>query len=160
MSTAAVSRASVWRQALVLAAITLVLGVGSWLVRPDRLPLRADAEFYTLDLPAPLVAVATALPLHEDGSHVFVDTRPDADLDSAVAGAFIVRAAHFDDDLAEAADFLYPEDPVIVYGEDSPVPVGDVAALLLARGFEDVRILQGGLEAWRAAGGPLEGGAP
>jgi 3-mercaptopyruvate sulfurtransferase SseA len=145
------------REALLLTLVIVALGVATWLVRPDRLPLQADAEYYALDLPAPLVSVEEAMQAHEQGVTVFVDTRADADLDTAIPGAFIVRAATFATDLDEVRDFIFPEDPLILYGEDAPLPVGDVAALFLARGHTDVRILQGGLAAWQRAGGPSEG---
>lgn len=145
------------REALRLMLVILVLGVATWLVRPDRLPLQANAEYYALDLPAPLVSVDEARQAHDQGTTVFIDTRADADLDSAIPGAFIIRASTFATDLDEVRDFIFPEDPLILYGEDAPLPVGDVAALFLARGHTDVRILQGGLAAWRRAGGPVEG---
>lgn len=144
-------------EAMRLVLVILVLGVATWLVRPDRLPLRANAEFYALDLPAPLVSVDEALKAFDEGTVVFVDTRAQADLDSAIPGAFIVRASTFAADLGAVRDFIFPDDSLILYGADAPVPVGDVAALFQARGQTDVRILQGGLEAWRRAGGPIEG---
>ena len=141
-------------QALHLVLVIAVVAVVTWAVRPDRLPLAADAEFYTLDLPAPLVSLDEARAAYDAGTHYFIDTRPDATLDDAIPGAFIVRAATFGDDMAAAMDFIYPEDPLILYGADRPVPVGDVAALFQRRGYENVRILQGGLAAWRDAGHP------
>lgn len=144
-------------EALRLSLVILALGVATWLVRPDRLPLQANAEYYALDLPAPLVSVDEALQALDEGVVVFVDTRAEADLDTAIPGAFIVRAATFATDLDAVRDFIFPEDSLILYGADAPVPVGDVAALFQARGHADVRILQGGLEAWRRAGGPIEG---
>jgi len=157
MSRLSLNAPTVMRQAGVLLAIVLAASVISWLVRPDRLALQANAEFYALDLPAPLVSVDDALVAYEEGLVVFIDTRPEASLDDAIPGAFIVRATSFADDLDEVRDFVFPEDPLILYGADAPVPVGDVAALFLARGHAEVRILQGGLAAWQAVGGPVEG---
>jgi rhodanese-related sulfurtransferase len=148
--------AGLWREALILTGLILVAAVGSWLVRPDRLPLMADAAVYELDLPAPLISFDEARQAYDDGSHVFIDTRTDATLASAVPGAFIVRAETFGPDLEAAMDFIYPEDPLILYGEDSPLPVGDVAARFLRRGYEQVWILEGGLAYWRSRGGPIE----
>jgi len=157
MSRLSLNGPAVMRQAGILLAAVLAASVISWLVRPDRLPLQANAEFYALDLPAPLVSVDEALVAYEEGLVVFIDTRPEASLDDSIPGAFIVRAASFDADLGEVRDFVFPEDPLILYGTDAPVPVGDVAALFLARGHAEVRILQGGLAAWQAEGGPIEG---
>ncbi|MBD3220206.1 hypothetical protein GF314_03110 [bacterium] len=145
------------REALILVAITLVAGVGSWLVRPDRLTLTPSPTAYEVDLPAPLISLDDALASYESGEHVFIDTRPDATLDTAIPGAFIVRTESFGDDLARAMDFVYPEDPLILYGEDDLLPVGDVAARFQARGYENIRIMEGGLASWRHAGGPIDG---
>lgn len=145
-------------QAVRLVVVIMVIAAVSWAVRPDRLPLMADAERYELDLPAPLVSVDEALTHYETGDHLFIDTRADATLETAIPGAFIVRADTFGDDLAAAMDFVYPEDPLILYGADQPLPVSDVAARFLARGYENLTIMQGGLAAWRQAGGPVEGG--
>jgi rhodanese-related sulfurtransferase len=144
-------------QALRLLGISIVLGLLPWAVRGDRLPLLADATTYALDLPAPLVSVEQARRYYAEGSHYFLDTRPQEHAGSgAVPGSFVIREASFDADLEAAMDFLYPEDALILYGEDNPLPVGAVAARLQSRGYANLLILQGGLAAWRQAGGPLD----
>ncbi|HOX25549.1 MAG TPA: rhodanese-like domain-containing protein [Candidatus Krumholzibacteria bacterium] len=146
-----------WRQAAWLAALAIGLAVALWIVRPDRLPLRADAETYALDLPVPQVAVAAAREFYDAGDHIFVDTRAgDPAGRPAIPGAFVIRANSFGDDLAGVMDFIYPEDSLVLYGERSPLPVAAVAARFLERGYENVVILQGGLDAWRRGGGPLD----
>jgi len=130
-----------------------------WLLRPDRLPLRADAGLYELDLDAPTVSVADALALYEAGDHLFVDTRPGSGL-ATVPGAIPVREDSFDDDLLEAFDFLTPDAPLVLFGDGSLLRVSSVAARLKERGFEDILILTGGLAAWRAAGGEMREAAP
>jgi rhodanese-related sulfurtransferase len=128
-----------------------------WIVRPDRLSLRADPQYYVSDLAAPLVTVAEARELYEAGSHAFVDTRPGAAA-GGIPGAFRVREDSFADDLYEQRDFLFPEDPLILYGDGNIQQVSAIAARLQERGFADVQILRGGLSAWRAAGGPVIAG--
>ena len=87
-----------------------------WLARPQRLVLRADSETYELELPAPLVGTAEALALFEEGSHLFIDARPGAaDLPDGIPGALPIAAETFDADLEFVIDFVYPEDPLIVY---------------------------------------------
>jgi 3-mercaptopyruvate sulfurtransferase SseA len=144
-------------EAVILSAIILIAGVGSWLVRPDRLTLTPNPTAYQVDLPAPLISLDDALDSYESGQHVFIDTRPDATLETAIPGAFIVRTESFGDDLARAMDFVYPEDPLILYGEDDLLPVGDVASRFLARGYANIWIMDGGLASWRHAGGPIDG---
>ena len=144
------------RQAGILVGLSLATAVVLWAVRPDRLPLSADAEVYELDLPAPLIAVAAARQAYEEGDVYFVDTRPGMVAEgTAVPCAFVVREATFDDDLDAVMDFVYPEDPLILYGEGTPLPVGAVAARFIARGYANIQILQGGLRAWQTAGGPV-----
>lgn len=151
------SSRSICQEAGRLVLLIVVLGVGSWLLRPDRIDLRADPEVYALDLPVPLVSLDDALAAYDEGLVMFIDTRADATLETAVPGAFIIRAATFAEDLDAVRDFIFPEDPLILYGADGPLPVSDVATRLLNRGQADLRILQGGLAAWRRAGGPIEG---
>jgi 3-mercaptopyruvate sulfurtransferase SseA len=124
-------------------------------------PLRAERVFYEQELPVPLVSLDQALKSYEEGNHLFIDTRPDAlEENSHIPGAFLIREASFDDDLQEYGDFLYPEDPLILYGEGNLLGVAAVAGKFLDRGYENLLILAGGLPAWHKAGGPLtkEGG--
>ncbi len=142
------------RQACRLTLLTVLLGVVLWAVRADRLPLVADPEVYALDLPVPLISLAEARKAWDEGAHHFIDTRAgDAQGRASIAGAFVVRETSFAEDLAVIMDFVYPEDALILFGEAGPMPVSAVAVRFLERGYRDVRILQGGLRAWRQAGG-------
>ncbi len=146
------------REALFLLGVSLALAVGLWLARPDRLPLQADSQAYALDLSAPLISVDEALVAYQDGSRFFVDTRAgDPSGRASIPGSFLIREQHLLEDLEAMGDFLFPEDPLILYGAGHPLPVDAVAARLQTRGFENVVILQGGLEAWRRAGGEIAG---
>jgi rhodanese-related sulfurtransferase len=144
------------REAARLLVIAVVVAAVAWAVRPERLPLVADAAVYELDLPVDLVSAVEARRLFDDGTHYFVDTRP-GEPAAGIPGSFVVREISFAADLEAILDFLYPSDPLILYGADHPLPVAGVAARLLDQGYEDVRILQGGLAAWTRAGGPLDG---
>ena len=144
------------RETGLLLLLALSVTVAAWLIRPEKMALRAETAFYELELDAPLVAVADALVLYDTGSHLFLDTRaagPGSFV--TIPGALPVRVTTFDDDLYENRDFLYPEDPVVLFGDGNLPAVSDVAALLLERGFEEITIMGGDLEAWRRAGGPL-----
>ena len=146
------------RQALVLGGIAVVAAALLWAIRPDRLPLIADAEVYTLDLPAPLVSVADARELYDGGTHYFVDTRAEGPTASGVIpGSFMIRETTFDADFEAVMDFLYPEDPLVLYGAATPLPVAAVAVRLQSQGYENLLILQGGLAAWRDGGGSVTG---
>jgi rhodanese-related sulfurtransferase len=142
------------KEAAWLFLLAVAVTTAGWFLRAERLPLRADAAFYANELAAPLVHVGEALRLYEEGTHYFVDIRPGAPRD-AIPGAFRVRGETFADDLYAQRDFLFPEDPVILYGDGSLQAASAVAARLQERGFVDVQILASDLAAWRAAGGPL-----
>ena len=53
-----------------------------------------------------------------------------------------------------------PDTTVVAYDDGSGVPASRLWWMLDALGHRSVRLLDGGLAAWRAAGLPLEGGAP
>ncbi len=147
------------REASFLLAMTCLLAIASWALRSDRLPLQASTAQYELDLPAPLLDLDQALRLYEAGTHLFVDIRPiDPATETRIPGAFAIRQDTFDDDLLAVSDFLYPEDPLVLYGNGNLQEVAAVAARFLERGYEQVFILSGGIDAWRLAGGPVTRG--
>jgi rhodanese-related sulfurtransferase len=146
------------REALLIGGASVALAAAVWLARSDRLPLRAQAEVYELELAAPVVTVAEAVALFTAGTHLFVDVREDP-AGAGIPGAFRVRTTSFDADVAEARDFLFPEAKLVVYDEGAMQLAGAAAAHFQERGFANVAILQGGLAAWQAGGGQLSGGA-
>lgn len=136
-----------------LVLLVAILATGAWWARtPDRLPLLADPTVYELELEAPLLTMPEALVFYEEGVHLFVDTRTDPGTET-VPGAFVIRAATFDDDLLANFDFMYPEDPLILFGNGNMTVTSNIAGRLIERGYENVVILQGGLAAWKKAGG-------
>lgn len=144
------------RQAALLLLLAAAGTAAVWAAREDRLPLAADRDFYELELPASLVDIPLALTLFDEGDRLFIDTRSDrTDPPVTIPGAFLIRAATFDDDLYELADTVYPEDPLILFGNGDLRRVAYVADLLLARGFEDILIMRGSLAAWLDQGGEL-----
>lgn len=146
----------VFREAALLFATAVVLAGLAWAVRQPRLPLRADAAYYDQELPAPLVSLDEALRLYAAGQHLFVDTRPLADRRVPhIPGAFFIREQSFADDLYAVGDFLFPEDPLILYGDGDLQQVATVASRFLDRGYENLSILAAGVAAWQRAGGPL-----
>jgi rhodanese-related sulfurtransferase len=144
------------REALLLGGVSLLLTAVVWIVRPDRLPLRAQAETYELELAAPVVSVADAVAHFAAGTHLFVDVREQLD-GEGIPGSFRVRSSAFDGDLAEVRDFLYPENDLILY-DDGVMQLASAAAVRFQeRGFANVTILQGGLAAWQSGGGTVAG---
>ena len=142
------------RQAALLLGLAVLATAASWLLRSDRLSLRADPAFYELELAAPLIDATEALRFYEAGDHLFIDTRPVVPGSApTIPAAMPIRQESFDDDLLEVFDFLRPEDPVILFGDGDLNAVSNVAGRLRDRGFQDLAILRGGLGAWRQAGG-------
>lgn len=144
------------REAALLVLLAIVAAAAAWGLRSDRLPLSADLATYELEITAPVLDIAEALTLFDEGDCLFIDTRSDrSDGSITILGAFPIRAASFDDDLYELADTVYPEDPLVLFGDGNLAGTAHVADLLLARGYADVRILRGSVEAWQDAGGEI-----
>ena len=150
-----------WREAPLLLGLAVVLAAGSWFARTPRLPLIADMSLYEMDLAAPVLEPAEALAAFRDNTHIFVDTRA-VDDGRRIPGAMVLRPDSFDEDFREIYDFLVPEDALILYGDGNLMLTSNVAQQLEARGFTELSLLRGDLDAWAAAGGDLstEGGAP
>ncbi|MGD9546150.1 MAG: rhodanese-like domain-containing protein [Candidatus Krumholzibacteriia bacterium] len=139
-----------------LTLVSLVLAAGSWVLHPDPLPLRAEPAVYRLELAAPLVDAAAALAFYETGTHLFIDTRPVGGSEfRTIPGAVSIRQDSFDDDLFALFDFMFPEDPLVVFGDGNLTGPSNIAGRLKDRGYLDIVILQGGLDAWADAGGDL-----
>jgi len=87
-----------------------------------------------------------------------VDTREAATATPVrIGGSFAVRATTFADDLIEAADFIWREDALVLYGSGDLRAVSSVAARFLERGYENIEIMAGGIDGWRSAGYPVSG---
>ncbi len=155
---------SVWtvirRQAGLLLAVTALVTILSWALRPDRLPLMADLTVYDLELAAPLVQPAEALLLYDEGDVLFADTRAATAGTNTIPGAFPLRQDTLDDDLLEVFDFVDLDTPLLLYGDGSLSVTSNVAARLLERGYTDVRILAGGVSAWEQADGDVRAALP
>ena len=136
--------------------IAVLLTGATWMLRPQKLPVLADPAVYDLELEAPVVELGPAQEFFAEGAHLFVDTRPgDPRGRDTIAGALVLRENSFDDDLLALFDILYPEDPIIVFGQGDMTGPNNVAGKLLARGYNHVQILRGGVKAWQDAGGEL-----
>jgi rhodanese-related sulfurtransferase len=107
------------------------------------------------------LALVTEVPVEEarrwhasDGPPtLFVDVREPGEVaKGAIEGALVIPRGRLEDD---APDWIFdPETPFVVYcnsGKRSALAV----KTLLEMGFSGARSLQGGLDAWRAAGAPL-----
>ncbi len=145
-----------FREAGLLLLFAVVVTSATWYLRDDGLPFAADAVGYELELEAPLASTKEALALYEEGDYLFVDTRSATDgAFQTIPGAFFIREATFDDDLLEYFDFMTTEDHFILFGDGNLFPVSNIAARMKDRGYENLFILKGGLEAWLQSGGEI-----
>jgi rhodanese-related sulfurtransferase len=106
--------------------------------------------------PVARINVEEALARHREGQRVaFVDARHPADWRRAIDK--LPGAVRLSPDPDDTLPILPAGRTVIAYcsclGEASSAAV---ARLLRAGGYASVRVLAGGLRAWRRAGGPLE----
>jgi rhodanese-related sulfurtransferase len=144
-----------WAEASIVLGIALAATALSWALRSPRLPLVAARDIYEFELKQPLLSAAAALALYEAGSHLFIDTRAGLAASAPrIPGALSLRPEQFDDDFAAIIDFIAPEDPLVLYGESLQASAA-VAGRLAERGYAQLSLLEGGLAAWQAAGGPL-----
>ena len=153
-------RPEIWLVSLKEAGLLILVAAGltvvSWQARTEPLPLLADPTVYELELTAPVIEISTALDLFDEGAHLFIDTRSgQSGNEPTIAAAFIIRESSFDDDLLVLFDDLFPEDPVILFGNGDLVGTNNVAGRLQARGFTDIQILRGGMQGWLSAGGDV-----
>jgi rhodanese-related sulfurtransferase len=153
-----------FREAAFLLLVAVAATAATWALRPDPLPLVADARTYELELAAPLVGPREAVVLYDEGEHLFVDTRDvEPGAVATIPGALPIRANNFDDDLFDLFDFLTTEDPLVLFGDGDLMATNTIASRLADKGYRELLILDGGLSAWRKAGGEIrdaEGDAP
>ncbi len=142
------------REAAGLLLLSLLLAAAAWAVRTPRLPLRADAEFYTRELPAPPVDTPAAVALYREGRAIFVDTRPDGRR-RRIPDAFPLRPDSFAVDYRTLFEFTSPADTLVLYGDGDLTALAAPAARLKEKGYEHLLLLRGDLRAWHLAGGEL-----
>lgn len=150
-----------WRDLALIMLVSLCLGLLYNLVSPGRVEIVPRALF----TPAPPALTAAAAKAELDaGSAVLIDARPAEFFEQErIRGAVNLSPALFDFVYAMRFADLPLDARIIVYGRSvSLLYDRQVAGKLALRGHESVALLDGGLEAWRKAGFPLEteGGKP
>lgn len=117
---------------------------------------------FMLFAPLPLVAASAAstipcpklrlMMLNKTPSLQIVDVRPALEY----AQGHIQGAQNVPSAAIQAADLPH-DGPIVVYCSEGACPLSnDSAAALLARGYQDVSVLEGGLIEWRQLGYPVE----
>lgn len=150
---------------LVLILLGVVIGLAVNIVRPtgalpwsypwsDRVENRARAEGIDLiGLDDVLLALHT-------GTHLAVDARsPDDYQAGTLPGALSLPRAYAAEQFGELSLFFSPDEPVITFCSSADCDDALLLALFLReQGITHVVLFLEGIEAWKAAGHPVEGG--
>jgi rhodanese-related sulfurtransferase len=107
------------------------------------------------------IELGEARALCHEGKAVFVDARSPKEYRAGhIPGALLLPLDDFEEIVSSWKDLIPAETPLIAYcageGCDSS---REVAALLVERGYKEVKVFFGGWEHWKGAGYPVEKGS-
>jgi rhodanese-related sulfurtransferase len=143
-------------QILVLVAVAAAAGFVSNSVRASLDWGGSDPDLIGRDVM--VLSVDEAAAILDQATVLFLDVRPTPEYDAAhVRGALGFPTADFEAAYAELRDFLSPDMRLVAYG-DKALFAARAAEFLEARGLR-AEVMEGGWEAWRKAGLPMEGEA-
>lgn len=147
-----------------LLGVALAAGAAANLLRPAPLPWVEDwshrAETQALALGLRTADAGQTQSLVESGIYFIFDARPhEAFAEAHLPGALSLPSDLFEERIAEYAMMLIPEQEILVYCSGQ---VCDESLLvcrdLLEQGYTNLVLFAGGMEAWEAAGYPVEEG--
>ncbi len=154
---------AIWRRAVQEAALIVGLAIVAGAVanvKPIGRFFRGEfrsGQFIAAEDPAvKFISLAETEDLFAARAAIFVDSRPRKDfLRGHIIGAASLPLEDFDAATVEATIRVPFQAALVVYceGGDCHASVA-LARLLRKAGYTDVRIFEGGIEAWRAAGLP------
>ena len=150
-----VSVRRVLARACLLTAVSAAAGLGFNRIRPVGIPLRAQPEPSAAKADADITVHDAAEQL---GAVLFVDARSRAAYDEGhLPGAVSLPWEAFETAFGEVAAALIPGIPLVTYCEGGDCIISHLLARSLRQGgYDDVRTLAGGFEAWIEAGFPVE----
>jgi rhodanese-related sulfurtransferase len=152
--------------AALLAGAAILSGTLAQMILPRRIPWvenwaeRVEGQALAENLP--VVSAHQVSQAYLQGGHVFADARPAEDFAEAhLPGAVSIPIGDFAEAFLRVQMRISPTQPFVVYCSG---PECD-ESLILARwlkqtGVSRVSVFVGGMEEWREAGYPIEGGAP
>ncbi len=155
-----------WGGAVLLVGGTLLSGTLAQMILPRRIPwVEKWAERIESQALAENFPVVSARQLRQgllQGGHVIADARPAEDFEAAhLPGAVSIPIGDFAEAFLRAQMWISPTQPFIVYCSGPECDESLLLARLLKQtGVSRVSVFVGGMEAWREAGYPTEGGAP
>lgn len=108
-----------------------------------------------------LVSIADMRAYADAGEYVILDTRPAQEFATGyIPGAMSLPYRELDKKFSDIQLFLFPEQPVITYCSGITCDEALLLGIFLRdQGYTNVYMFPGGMEAWRAAGLPVEGGS-
>ena len=142
-----------WYDFVLVIGISVLLAITFNISNPNGIPfvpVRPD--------PAPSISAVAAMEDYRQGQTLIVDAMPDNFYQQRhIKGAINMTMALF--------DFVYlmsfsegdKDKKIVVYGNTISRPYDlEIADKLLLRGYKNVKVLDGGLQAWEANGYPVE----
>ncbi len=156
-------RITILHAAAVVAAGVLC-GSAANLLRPDRIPWIEDwgsfIEAKALRENIALVDAAEAHELVRAGRHLLFDARPPADYEAGhLPGALSVPFDGVEEAMLRIQSRLSAEQPVVTYCSGQSCDESfELTKYLRVQGFTNVVLFAGGMDAWKAAGYPVEEG--
>ncbi len=148
----------------ILFALSLVCGLLANTIGPSRIPWFTAWSQRVADAAAdygiPVVDTAEARRLFDDGMHFIFDARAPGEFEQGhLPGAMNFYSGEFDEFFQVYAMMLIPEQPVLVYCSGRACDESLlVSKNLMELGFTNIVLYAEGLEGWKAAGHPMEGG--
>ena len=138
-------------RAVVLGVVAAAAGLGFNHVRPVGMPLRAEPPPAATDDDGEIAVSEAAERLEEI---LFVDARSRAAYgEGHLPGAVSLPYEEFETAYGEVAEMLVPGVPLVAYCEGGECTLShSLATALRQGGYDDVRVLAGGFEAWLQAG--------
>lgn len=153
------------RDIFILVVFAAALGVAANAFRPDGgIPWVQDWDHFVetraLREGIGLVSLEQARQFAEEGRHLVFDARSSQEYDEGhVPGAMSVPYREIDERFVEVQFFLTPEQPVLTYCSGLACDDALMLSLFLRdQGFTNVVLFAGGIQAWRGARYPVEGG--
>jgi rhodanese-related sulfurtransferase len=149
---------------LALIGVSLVLGAAVNLARPHPLPWIEDwshrVETQALELGLRTANAAQAREMAEGGIYFVFDARPvEQFMEGHLPGAMSLPSDAYDERILEYAVMLIPEQEILVYCSGRVCDESlQVCKNLLGQGYTNLVLFAEGMEAWQAAGYPVEEG--
>jgi rhodanese-related sulfurtransferase len=150
-------------QATMIIGISLVLGFVFNHFRDQGLPLVEDwsmeARMASPEGESLIISLEDARTLHESGTAVFLDARPEAWYEMEhIEGALNIPAEQVETLYSTVLADVARDTPIITYCDGEACELShDLAIALLERGFTNVRVLINGWTLWLEAALPTEG---